>query len=95
MTENPSGILSVMPIDVDAVVLSNNRLSPNYNVVAIAAPEIATQAQPGQFVMVKQTLDSEPLLRRPFSIFEILRDEDGKSKGLSLLKKTAAVVRLV
>ena len=92
MTENPSGILSVMPIDVDAVVLSNNRLSPNYNVVAIAAPEIATQAQPGQFVMVKQTLDSEPLLRRPFSIFEILRDEDGKSKGLSLLNKPVGTV---
>lgn len=81
-----------MPIDVDALVLSNNRLSPNYNVVAIAAPEIATQAQPGQFVMIKQTLDSEPLLRRPFSIFEILRDKDGESKGLSLLNKPVGTV---
>ena len=81
-----------MPIDVAAVVLSNNRLSPNYNVVAIAAPEIATQTQPGQFVMVKQALDVEPLLRRPFSVFEILRDQNGKPNGLSLLNKPVGTV---
>jgi len=92
MVENPSGILPVMPIDVDAIVLSNNRLSQNYNVVAIAAPEIATQTRPGQFVMVKQALDSEPLLRRPFSVFEILRDKHGEPKGLSLLNKPVGTV---
>ena len=42
-----------MPIDVDAVVISNTRLSDDYSVVALAAPEIASLAQPGQFVMIK------------------------------------------
>ncbi len=81
-----------MPVDIDAVVLSNDRLSPDYNVVALTAPEIATQTRPGQFVMVKCALDSEPLLRRPFSIFEVLRNEDGAVAGLSLLNKTVGVV---
>ena len=79
-------------MDIDAVVLSNDRLSPDYNVVAIAAPEIATQSRPGQFVMVKCGLNSEPLLRRPFSIFEVLRNDEGAVSGLSLLNKTVGVV---
>ena len=63
-----------MPIDIDAAVISNTRLSDDYSVVALAAPEIAALAQPGQFVMVKPSAGVDPLLRRPFSIFEILRD---------------------
>jgi len=79
-------------MDIDAVVLSNDRLSSDYNVIAIAALDIATQSRPGQFVMVKCGLDSEPLLRRPFSIFEVLHDHDGAVEGLSLLNKTVGIV---
>ena len=92
MPENPSGILPGMLIDIDAVVLSNDRLSPDYNVVSVAAPEIASQSRPGQFVMVKRGLGAEPLLRRPFSIFEVLRADDGQVTGLSLLNKTVGAV---
>ena len=81
-----------MPVDIDAVVLSNDRLSPEYNVVGVAAPEIATRSRPGQFVMVKCGAHAEPLLRRPFSIFEVLRDDVGKIQGLSLLNKSVGVV---
>ena len=81
-----------MLIDIDAVVLSNDRLSPDYNVVGIAAPEIATQSRPGQFVMVKRGLGTDPLLRRPFSIFEVLRTDAGEVTGLSLLNKSIGPV---
>ena len=80
----------VMPVDVDAVVLSNARLSPDYNVLALAAPDIAIRAQPGQFVMVKPGRGYHPLLRRPFSVFEVLRDT-GRVTGLSLLNKQVGV----
>ena len=79
-------------MDVDAVVLSNDRLSEAYNVVRLASPEIAANCQPGQFVMVKRGLAAEPLLRRPFSIFEILRDDKGHLVGFSLLNKRVGVV---
>jgi dihydroorotate dehydrogenase electron transfer subunit len=76
-----------MPADVDAAVLSNARLSDDYSVLSLGAPEIAALALPGQFVMVKPARGLDPLLRRPFSIFEILRDDAGVPIGISLLNK--------
>ena len=75
-----------MPQDVVAEVISNIHLSSDYNVLALAAPDIAEHALPGQFVMVKAGERLEPLLRRPFSVFEVLRD-NGRIVGLSLISK--------
>ena len=36
-----------MPVDVDASVLGNTRLSDDYNVLALEAPAIAARVQPG------------------------------------------------
>jgi dihydroorotate dehydrogenase electron transfer subunit len=80
-----------MPFDVDAEVISNSRLSRDYNVLSLAAPEIARALLPGQFVMVKPTQGLEPLLRRPFSVFEILRDDANRHLGVSLLNKRVGV----
>ena len=82
----------VSPVDVDALVLANHRLSDTNNILELAAPEIASQSRPGQFVMIKRALGREPLLRRPFSVFEILRGPDGTVTGLSLLSKQVGVV---
>jgi len=76
-----------MPVDVAAAVIANRRLSADYNVLALRAPAIAQQSAPGQFVMVKAGLSHDPLLRRPFSVFEILRDNSGVPSGVSLLNK--------
>jgi dihydroorotate dehydrogenase electron transfer subunit len=76
-----------MPVDVDAEVLRNTRLSDDYNVIALHAPDVAGRVQPGQFVMVKPGARYEPLLRRPFSVFEILRDRLGAATGITLLNK--------
>ena len=76
-----------MPIDVAATVVANRSLSADYNVLGLAAPSIAVAAAPGQFVMVKAAAGFDPLLRRPFSVFEILRDETGTPIGLSILSK--------
>jgi len=42
-------------------VLANTRLSDDYCVVSLEAPEIAALAQPGQFVMVKPSRGLDPL----------------------------------
>ncbi len=80
-----------MLVDVDAAVISNARLSDDYSVVALSAPDIAANARPGQFVMIKPCRGLDPLLRRPFSIFEILRDASGAPTGISLLNKRIGV----
>jgi len=80
-----------MPCDVAAEIVGNSRLSTDYNVLSLAAPEIARRTLPGQFVMVKTSRGLDPLLRRPFSIFEILRDAAGQPTGISLLNKRVGV----
>ena len=76
-----------MPIDVAARVIANRPLSSDYNVLALAAPGIAAAASPGQFVMLRPGHGVDPLLRRPFSVFEILRGADGAATGLTILSK--------
>jgi dihydroorotate dehydrogenase electron transfer subunit len=80
-----------MPSDIDAIVIANTRLSDDYSVLALSAPEIAAAAQPGQFVMVKPSRGMDPLLRRPFSIFEVLRDASGTPTAITLLNKRVGV----
>jgi len=79
------------PADVAAEVTSNDRLSGDYNVVSLAAPEIAAAAAPRQFVMIKTATGHDPLLRRPFSVFEVRRDATGTATGLSLLNKRIGI----
>jgi dihydroorotate dehydrogenase electron transfer subunit len=80
-----------MLFDEAAEVTANTRLSAHDNVIALAAPAIAAAAAPGPFVMVKPSPGIDPLLRRPFSIFEILRDAAGAPTGISLLNKRVGV----
>ena len=80
-----------MPVDIDAAVVANRRLSADYNVLAFDAPTIAERARPGQFVMIKPTRGLDPLLRRPFSIFEVLRDRAGHPTGISIFNKRVGV----
>ena len=88
---SPGYTFLLMPVDVPAAVISNVRLTSEYNVLSLSAPAVAAQAAPGQFVMVKTALGLDPLLRRPFSIFEILRDSAGTPIGVSLLNKRVGV----
>jgi dihydroorotate dehydrogenase electron transfer subunit len=76
-----------MAVDLVADVISNTTLSADYNVLALAAPEVAARAEPGQFVMVKAANGHDPLLRRPFSVFEIMNNGAGMPTGFSLLNK--------
>jgi dihydroorotate dehydrogenase electron transfer subunit len=80
-----------MPFDVAAEVIENRALSSDYNVLALSAPSIAAAAAPGQFVMIKARSGHDPLLRRPFSVFEVLRDALGAPIGISILSKRIGV----
>lgn len=75
------------PVDVQARVTGNTRLSPDYNVLVLEAPAIAAAALPGQFVMVRTGPGTDPLLRRPFSIFELIGPTGGPPGAFSVLCK--------
>jgi len=80
-----------MPIDVAAEVIANRALSVDYNVLTLGAPTIAASCAPGQFVMVKSSSRRDPLLRRPFSVFEVVRDSSGAATALTILSKRIGV----
>ena len=66
-------------------ILENIHLSERYCQLIIAAPEIAQFAQAGQFVnlSVGQQISDDPLLNRPFSIYQV----DQKAGVIELLFK--------
>ncbi len=66
---------------VTAAIISNREIMPGAYLAWLDAPQIASTAQPGQFVMVR--CGEETLLRRPLSIHQ-LADETGRTK-LALL----------
>ena len=80
-----------MLVDVDAAVIENRRLSEHYNVLVLDAPAIAAATEPGQFVMVKPKRGTDPLLRRPFSVFEVRRNSRGEPSAISILNKRGGV----
>lgn len=57
-------------LQVKAEVVGKEELSRDIVRLTFAAPEIASHACPGQFMMLKATNNMEPLLRRPFSIHQ-------------------------
>jgi len=86
--KRPFGLyFSAMPVDADAEVLASTRLSDDYCVVSFRAPELAVAIRPGQFVMIRTSTGDTPLLRRPYSIFERVRDADGQVIGFSIFNK--------
>jgi dihydroorotate dehydrogenase electron transfer subunit len=53
-----------------AEILKKEILSPDIYRLTFHAPEIASKAKPGQFVMLRINDSYDPLLRRPFSIHQ-------------------------
>ena len=54
-----------------SMILSNAEVSPGYWRMRLTAPQEFAGAYPGQFVMVRVSGAIDPLLRRPFGIFDV------------------------
>jgi dihydroorotate dehydrogenase electron transfer subunit len=60
----------------EAAVLWNRRVGAAYYRMGIKCPYGFQAAFPGQFVMVRPKLNTQPLLRRPFSIHDLIGAKD-------------------
>jgi len=58
-----------MALQTDGMVIKNERIKPLYFLLTISCPSIANEIKAGQFVMLKVSENSSPLLRRPFSVY--------------------------
>lgn len=54
-----------------SMILSNAEVSPGYWRMRLTAPQEFSSARPGQFVMVRANNAIDPLLRRPFGVFDV------------------------
>ncbi|GIW88309.1 MAG: dihydroorotate dehydrogenase [Isosphaeraceae bacterium] len=52
--------------------------------IRLEAPGLAARIRPGQFVMVRPTLGLDPLLGRPFALYEVVRGEGGEPWAIDL-----------
>jgi dihydroorotate dehydrogenase electron transfer subunit len=59
-----------MPLQTDGRIVRNDRIRSHYFMLGIYCPPIADQIKPGQFVMLKVSDNTSPLLRRPFSVYK-------------------------
>ncbi len=69
-------------------------LGAGNSLLTLSSPEQARLVQPGQFLMLKctQELGDPPLLRRPFSIFDIHRQpRTGRPAGMDILVKDVGI----
>lgn len=51
----------------------------------MACPEIAQQAVPGQFFMIREPGVSDPLLGRPFALYDTYLDDQGQPAGIDVV----------
>lgn len=75
-----------MPKVGKAIIVSKHRLGADTIVLDLEEPGIASEALPGQFVMVRGVRGTDPITPRPFSIMARLRDGD-RFIGITLLIK--------
>jgi dihydroorotate dehydrogenase electron transfer subunit len=65
-----------------APVVENVPLARNTWRMRLACPELAAQILPGQFFMVRAPRRSDPLLGRPFALYDVWADEAGRPAGV-------------
>lgn len=75
--------MKAAPKEIKGKIIDHRRINPQYYVLKIQAPEIALNARPGQFVMLRLDELHDPLLRRPFSFFRICPSKRKKGGGLA------------
>jgi dihydroorotate dehydrogenase electron transfer subunit len=59
-----------MTFQIAGTVIRNERIRSLYYLLEVYCPPIANEIRPGQFVMLKVSESSDPLLRRPFSLYK-------------------------
>jgi len=59
---------------VEAAVAANRDLGAGFRLLRLVAPEVASHARAGQFLMLGLPGTADPLLPRPFAFFDVDRD---------------------
>jgi dihydroorotate dehydrogenase electron transfer subunit len=72
-------------LQLRSAVLANLQLARNTYLIRLHAPALAAAIRPGQFVMIRLPKSTDPLLGRPFALFDTVIDERGKTIGIDIV----------
>lgn len=64
-------------MQVTGTVISQRQLAEDTYCLRISVPEIAGQFVPGQFLMIRPLHGTDPILGRPFALYDVIRDASG------------------
>lgn len=70
---------------LSAEVIANEWLSPRIARIRIEVPRIACTIRPGQFVMVRPTGRTAPLLGRPLALYDVVARGIGEADAIDLV----------
>src|SRR3954471_23932117 len=68
-----------------ARTVENVRLADRTFRIRLDCPEVAAAIRPGQFVMLRLPGTNDPLLGRPFALYDTQLDSAGKPTGLDIV----------
>jgi dihydroorotate dehydrogenase electron transfer subunit len=66
-------------------VLQQRRLARDTYLIRLETPEIAAAIRPGQFVMLRLPGRTDPLLGRPFALYDTVLDGSGQAIGIDVV----------
>ncbi|MFQ5654149.1 MAG: dihydroorotate dehydrogenase electron transfer subunit [Planctomycetota bacterium] len=66
-------------------VASNLAIGGGWRILEIVAPQLAARSRAGQFLQVRAADGDDPLVRRPFSIYDLLAGPEETASSLRLL----------
>lgn len=71
-------------IQTAAVVVEQQQLAQETFRLRLHCPDIAAMITPGQFFMLRFPDGNDPLLGRPFALYDTYRDESGRPAGVDI-----------
>lgn len=82
-----------------SAVLANLRLARDTYCIRLEAPELARSIRPGQFLMLRLPGTTDPLLGRPFALYDTVLDAQGEAVAVEVVylvvgKLTGLLARL-
>ena len=72
------------PVHTVATVVEQTRMATDTFRLRLRCPEIARRIVPGQFFMIREPNVNDPLLGRPFALFDVYETEDGEPEGVDI-----------
>lgn len=82
---NGTGPPSTPILNIHAPVVENVRLARSTFRIRLQCPALAAAIRPGQFLMLRLPSRNDPLLGRPFALYDTVLDRDDQPTGIDIV----------